>query len=190
MTATLHKKFAFGLIVVGGATGAFGDNLRIAQIDLARQMEPLSALSNWVDRCQSYGYNAIQLYVEGRIGTKTFSLPKGECYPAAEMAQLVKYATDKGLTVVPCVGLLGHANLFFKYPGNEEMDETREGKVRLGKGKDAFCISSPKTREFLRRYVADVAAIFPGPYFNAGLDEAWNAGVCSLCAPKEKRDEA
>ena len=145
MTATLHKKFAFGLIVVGGATGAFGDNLRIAQIDLARQMEPLSALSNWVDRCQSYGYNAIQLYVEGRIGTKTFSLPKGECYPAAEMAQLVKYATDKGLTVVPCVGLLGHANLFFKYPGNEEMDETREGKVRLGKGKDAFCISSPKT---------------------------------------------
>ena len=179
-------------VAVAGAGHAHSssvEGLRIAQIDLARQMEPLSALSNWVDRCESYGYNAIQLYVEGRIGTKSFSLPKGECYPAAEMAQLVKYATDKGLTVVPCVGLLGHANLFFKYPGNEEMDETREGNPRLGKGKDAFCISSPKTRDFLRRYVAEVAAIFPGPYFNAGLDEAWNAGVCSLCAPKERRDE-
>ena len=171
------------------AVNAAEKPLRIAQIDLARQMEPLSVLSNWVDRCQSYGYNAIQLYVEGRIGTKSFSLPKGECYPVGEMAELVKYATDKGLTVIPCVGLLGHADLFFKYPGNEEMDETREGNPRLGKGHDAFCISHPKTRTFLRQYVAEVAAIFPGPYFNAGLDEAWNAGVCSLCAPKEKKDE-
>ena len=163
--------------------------MRIVQIDLARQMTTLSTLSNWVDRVASYGYDAVQLYVEGRIATKTFALPKGESYPAAEMSAFVQYATGKGLTVIPCVGLLGHADLFFKYPGNEAMDETREGNPRLGKGHDAFCLSSERTRTFLRQYVAEIAAIFPGPYFNAGLDEAWNAGVCSLCAPKEAKDE-
>lgn len=71
------KKQLFISVAVGCAAVSFGEGLRIAQIDLARQMEPLSVLSNWVDRCQSYGYNAIQLYVEGRIGTKSFSLPKG-----------------------------------------------------------------------------------------------------------------
>ena len=34
------------------AVNAAEKPLRIAQIDLARQMEPLSVLSNWVDRCQ------------------------------------------------------------------------------------------------------------------------------------------
>ncbi len=175
--------------LAGTAACAAEKPMKIVQIDLARQMETLSVLSNYVDRVRALGYDTLQLYVEGRIGTETFSLPKGECYPKEEMRSFVQYATDKGLTVVPCVGLLGHAELFFKYPGNEEMNETREGNPRLGRGSDAFCISSPKTRAFLKKYAAEVAEIFPGPYFNAGLDEAWNAGVCSLCAPKEKKDE-
>lgn len=163
--------------------------LKIVQIDLARQMEPLPVLSNWVDRVESCGFNSIQFYVEGRIGTKTFSLPKGESYAADEFAQLVRYAAGKGMEVIPCVGMLGHAELFFKHPGNEEIDETASAKPRLGGGHNTFCISNPKTREFLKNYVAEIAAIFPGKYFNAGLDEAWNAGVCPLCRPKEEKDE-
>jgi hypothetical protein len=93
------------------------------------------------------------------------------------------------MLAVPCVSLLGHANLFFRYPGLEKINETYGEKPRLGNGNDTFCISKPEARDFLRRYVAEVAALFPGPYFNAGLDEAWNAGVCRLCAPKENRDE-
>jgi len=108
-----------GLAAQGAMAGA--KPLRIVQIDLARQMESLGVLSNWVDRVASYGYDAIQLYVEGRIGTKTFSLSGEESYPAADMAQLVRYATNKGMTVVPCVGLLGHAELFFRHPGQERL---------------------------------------------------------------------
>lgn len=163
--------------------------LRIVQVDLARQMETTSFLSNYVDRVAALGFDTLHLYVEGRIATKSFALPKGESYTSEEMRQLVEYAAKKGMVSVPCVGLLGHANLFFKYPGLEKLNETHGATPRLGGGNDTFCISRPETREFLKRYVAEVAELFPGPYFNVGLDEAWNAGVCPLCAPKEKRDE-
>ena len=163
--------------------------MKIVQVDLARQMETMSFLSNYVDTVAALGFDTLHLYVEGRIATKSFALPKGEGYPAEDIRQLVEYAATKGIMCVPCVGLLGHAGLFFLHPGLEKLNETLGAKPRLGAGNDTFCISKPETREFLKRYVAEVAALFPGPYFNVGLDEAWNAGVCPLCAPKEKRDE-
>ena len=163
--------------------------LKIVQLDLARQMESMSFLSNYVDCVSALGFNTLHLYVEGRIATKSFALPRGECYSTNDIRQIVAYAASNGLTSVPCVGLLGHAELFFKHPGLEDMNETHGAAPRLGAGNNAFCISKPETREFLMRYVAEVAELFPGPYFNVGLDEAWNAGVCPLCAPKEKRDE-
>ena len=163
--------------------------MKIVQIDLARQMETTAFLSNYVDRVSALGFDTLHLYVEGRSATKSFALPRGESYSSDEIRQLVDYAASRGMVSVPCVGLLGHANLFFKHPGIENMNETHGVKPRLGAGNDAFCISKPETREFLRRYVAEVAALFPRPYFNVGLDEAWNAGVCPLCAPKEKMDE-
>ena len=163
--------------------------LKIVQLDLARQMETPSFISNYIDRVASLGYDTIHFYVEGRIATKSFSLPKGESYSEDEIRGLVAHAAEKGMLSVPCVGLLGHANLFFKYPGLEKINETFGEKPRLGGGNDTFCISKPETREFLRRYVFEVAQLFPGPYFNAGLDEAWNAGVCKLCSPKDKRNE-
>ncbi|MBQ6915771.1 MAG: family 20 glycosylhydrolase [Kiritimatiellae bacterium] len=163
--------------------------MKIVQVDLARQMETMSFLSNYVDTVAALGFDTLHLYVEGRIATKSFALPKGEGYPAEDVRQLVEYAASKGIMCVPCVGLLGHAGLFFQHPGLENLNETRGATPRLGGGNDTFCISKPETREFLKRYVAEVASLFPGPYFNVGLDEAWNAGVCPLCAPKERRDE-
>lgn len=163
--------------------------LKIVQLDLARQMETPSFMSNYIDRVAALGYDTIHFYVEGRIATKSFALPKGESYSEEEIRGLVAHAAEKGMLSVPCVGLLGHANLFFKYPGLEKINETYGEKPRLGGGNDTFCISKPETREFLKRYVAEVARLFPGPYFNAGLDEAWNAGVCKLCSPKDKREK-
>lgn len=163
--------------------------MKIVQIDLARQMESMAFLSNYVDTVAALGFDTLHLYVEGRIATKSFALPGDEGYSSGDMRQLVQYAASKGLLCVPCVGLLGHAGLFLKHPGLEQLSETRGSTPRIGAGNDTFCVSKPETREFLKRYVAEVAAIFPGPYFNVGLDEAWNAGVCPLCAPKEKRDE-
>lgn len=189
----MQMKRVLALTVVAAASFASAAGLRkplkIVQLDLARQMETPSFMSNYIDRVSALGFDTLHFYVEGRIATKTFALPKGESYTEDEIRGLVAYAAEKGMLSVPCVGMLGHAEHFFLYPGLEKLNETYGEKPRLGGGNNTFCLSRPETREFLTRYVSEVAALFPGPYFNAGLDEAWNAGVCRLCAPKEKRDE-
>ena len=163
--------------------------LRIVQLDLARQMETTTFISNYIDRVSSFGYTALQLYLEGRVGTKTFSLPDGERYTAEEMKGVVAHAAEKGMIVIPVVSFLGHAWHFFKYPGLEALSESREGRYRIGSGPNTFCHSVPEAIPFFERYIADLCEIFTGPYFHAGFDEAWNSGLCSLCAPKEKKDE-
>ncbi|RKH88019.1 family 20 glycosylhydrolase, partial [Corallococcus sp. AB038B] len=117
------------------------------------------------------------------------SLPEGERYTAAQMSGLVAHAKEKGMTVVPVVSLLGHAEQFFMHPGCDEYLEDGGDNIRLGSGRNTFCLSNPKTREFLSAYVAELCGIFPGPYFHAGFDEAWNSGTCPRCRGKEARDE-
>lgn len=183
------KRMTAAAVAVGLALAAKAEPLKVVQLDLARQMETTTFLSNYIDRVAALGYNAIQFYIEGRVATKTFALPKGECYTEAEMRGLVAHAAEKGLLSIPVVSPFGHGELFFRHPGREDMCEARQGNPRLGNGKDCFCLSQEKTREFFRSYFAEIAAIFPGPYFHAGFDEAWNEGLCDLCAPKEAKDE-
>ncbi len=152
-------------------------------------METTTFVSNYIDVAASFGYNALQLYLEGRVGTKTFSLPAGERYTAEEMKGIVAHAAEKGIVVIPVVSFLGHAEHFFKYPGLEALSESRERRYRIGSGHSTFCHSVPGAVPFFERYIADLCEIFTGPYFHAGFDEAWNSGLCSLCAPKEKAGE-
>ena len=163
--------------------------LRIVQLDLARQMETCSFISNYIDRVAALGYDTLQLYLEGRVATKTFSLAEDERYTVEQMKGIVAHATEKGVTVVPVVSLLGHAEQFFWHPGCDQYMEDGGECKRLGKGRDTFCLSNPATRDFLSRYVADLCEIFTGPYFHAGFDEAWNSGTCPRCREKEKCDE-
>lgn len=180
---------AIGILLMFETLSASSKPLRIVQLDLARQMETTTFVSNYIDVAASFGYNALQLYLEGRVGTKTFSLPAGERYTAEEMKGIVAHAAEKGIVVIPVVSFLGHAEHFFKYPGLEALSESREGRYRIGSGHSTFCHSVPGAVPFFERYIADLCEIFTGPYFHAGFDEAWNSGLCSLCAPKEKAGE-
>ena len=183
-----------GLAVVAAALcGAVrGDGikgLKIVQLDLARQMETLSFVSNYIDRVSALGYDTLQLYLEARVATPTFSLPDGENYSMDDMRGIVAHAGERGMTVVPVVSLLGHAYHFFRFPGYDEYMEKPTARMRLGDGRDTFCLSNPKTRQFLASYVKDLCVVFTGPYFHAGFDEAWNSGTCDLCHERELRDE-
>ena len=182
------------LLVVGLCAGALVSHaelpgLKILQIDLARQMETTSFLSNYVDRVAAAGFDTLELYLEGRVQTKTFAMPAGEGYSVEEMKGLVAHAREKGVMIIPVVSLLGHAEMFFRYPGFEQYAEKGGANSRLGGPLNTFCLSNPKTREFLTAYVGELCEIFTGPYFHAGFDEAWNSGTCPLCREKELKDE-
>ena len=52
--------------------------IRAVQVDLARQMETVSFLKDYIDFIADHHYNALFLYLEWRIRTKTFDIGKDE----------------------------------------------------------------------------------------------------------------
>ena len=181
---------ALSLLAVSSA-GAQEWKLRVAQLDLARQMETVDFVKKYLTFAKESGYNAVQLYLEGRVRTKSFPYrSEAETYSVAEMKEIVAEAQRVGIDLVPVVSVLGHAENFVTC---KELDAVCEesragGRGRFGRGvlKQTFCHSVPETRKFLERYLDEMVEIFPGKNFHVGLDESFNTGFCPECAAKMK----
>jgi len=158
---------------------------RAVQLDLARQMETIDFIFEFIDLLKESGHNTLVLYLEGRIKTETFPYPaEGEFYTPKEMKRVVDHASSKGIDVVPVVSVFGHAEQFLKHPELANLAELRgDGSSPLEETiNHVFCLSLPETRKFLKSYLAELADIFPSKYFHLGCDEAWDTGICPLCA--------
>ena len=161
--------------------------IRAVQVDLARQMETLPFLKGFIDFIAENHYNTLFLYLEWRIRTRTFDIGKTEGYSAEELREIVEYAALHGISVIPGLATLGHAELLLKQKKFSSYSELREGiKGRFGNTfTPDFCPSRPETRKFLDSYLAEVAEIFTEtPYFHVGGDEVWDIGFCSECRRK------
>lgn len=162
---------------------------RAAQLDLARQMETLDFVFEFIDMISGNGYNAVFLYLEDRIVTPSYSLPGAdEGYSLEQMRQIVDYAAQKNIEVIPCVATLGHAERFLRFPQLQHLAEVRgNSRDRFGgTAKDTFCVSKTEFYDFLFTYLDEILPLFPSKIFHAGLDEFWNFNLCELCKAKVK----
>lgn len=158
--------------------------LRLAQLDLARQMETTQYIRDFIDFAARCGYNGIMLYLEDRIRTASYPYPSlEESYSEEQVRELVEYGSLKGIELFPCVATLGHAERFLRHPELQHLAELQgDMKGRFGgTRKDSFCPTNPGFYAFIGQYVQEVAALFPSPYFHAGLDEFWDFNLCPRC---------
>lgn len=164
--------------------------IRAVQLDLARQTETVEFICRYADFAAAHGYNTLLLYLEGRIRTPSFPhRPAAASYTADDMRRVVEHCQRIGLDVVPAVSVLGHAEQFVMCEEMKHLAEERDGASRWGgNGRSTFCPSLPELRAFLEAYLAEIAAIFPGPHLHVGYDEDWNVGFCELCQPRWKKD--
>ena len=82
----------------------------------------------------------------------------------------------------------GHAEHFFQEPSRDQLSEERLGTCRWKTGhKQTFCATSAEARAFLESYLAEVAAVFPGRNFHAGLDESFQFGFCPTCRARREK---
>ena len=99
--------------------------------------------------------------------------PHGGYYTQQQLRDVVSYAAERCITVIPEVELPGHAlAILAAYPELGCTGGPYEVEPTWGVFDDILCAGNDKVFELLSDVMDEVAAIFPSHYINIGGDEA------------------
>lgn len=154
-------------------------------IDVARHYQPMGVLKRNLDAMAAVKMNVLHIHlcddqgwrVESKIYPKLHLLATdGLYYTHEQIRELVEYASDRGIRVMPEFDVPGHATaILVAYP---ELGSA-PGPYKLERASGVFDpVLNPvsdETYTFLSRLFREMSALFPDPYFHIGGDE--NNGV-------------
>ena len=148
-------------------------------IDPARHFVSLPVLKRQVDMMEQVKLNVLHLHLSDNEGFRVESLryPRltqiashGQYYTQAEIRELVAYAADRGVRIVPEIDVPGHTGaILTAYP--ELSASPVDPKSRLALLGLAMDPTKAETYAFLRGLFAEMAGLFPDAYFHVGGDE-------------------
>ncbi|WTW98007.1 beta-N-acetylhexosaminidase [Streptomycetaceae bacterium NBC_01309] len=173
--------------------GSVTDSPRYAyrgmMLDIVRQYFTPGEVRRLVDDISRYKFNYLHLRMTDDQGWRIAvdGLPRltevggatqvgggpGGFWTQQDYREVVAYAAERGLTLVPEIALPGHTNAaLVSYP--ELGCDGREYAPYTGidVGFSTLCVESEKTYEFVDKVVGQIAALTPGPYVHIGGDEA------------------
>ncbi|KTS16277.1 beta-N-acetylhexosaminidase [Pantoea dispersa] len=158
-------------------------------IDSVRHFLPLETLKRQIDGIAAARMNVFHWHLTDDQGWRFASshypqlqqqASDGLFYSQQQMRELVHYATQRGVRVVPEIDLPGHASaLAVAMP--ELMSAPGPYAMERGWGvfKPLLDPSNEAVFRFIDTLIGEVAAIFPDPYIHIGGDEVdpsqWNA---------------
>ena len=142
-------------------------------IDEGRHFFGKTALFKIVDEMAAYKLNVLKLHLTDYEGwrleipaypklTQVGSLVDGkpEYFTTADVREIVQYAAERHIMVVPEIEMPGHAGAAARsYPEFFDKDG------------GAFNPANPKTYDFVRGVLSEVARLFPAPYLDFAGDE-------------------
>jgi len=154
-------------------------------IDSGRHFIPFDVIKRTIDGMASVKLNVLHWHLSEdqgfRIESKAF--PKltelgsdGLFYTQQQAREIVTYAHDRGIRVVPEFDMPGHTGAWF--PGYPDL-ASAPGPFQIAREFGVLDPVMDPTREstykFLDTFIGEMTAIFPDPYFHIGGDE--NNGV-------------
>lgn len=157
--------------------------IKAVQLDLARQMESIDFIKQFIDFSAQNNYNTLFLYLEWRVRCNAVDIGEGNGYSKEELKDIIDYAAQYNIDVIPGLAAIGHSELLLaneKFAHLNELYPDRLGKFKSYNIND-LCPANPQVRQLLEAYFTEVAELFPSNYIHAGCDEAWEAGNCSRC---------
>ena len=156
-------------------------------LDVCRHWMPVEVVKRNLDAMAAVKLNVLHWHLsedEGfRVESKRY--PKlqemgsdGAYYTQEQVRDVVAYARDRGIRVVPEFDVPGHTRSWF--PGYPELASAPGpfvlGTTGGGPGGAAMDPSKESTYAFLDGFIGEMAALFPDPYWHVGGDEV-NAGA-------------
>ncbi|MBL0183582.1 MAG: beta-N-acetylhexosaminidase [Chitinophagaceae bacterium] len=215
-------------------------------LDVGRHFFPVSFIKKYIDYLAAYKYNVfhwhltedqgwrieIKKYPEltkvgawrngtiiGRYpGKGSDNKPYGGFYTQEEIKEVVQYARERYIDVIPEIEMPGHSSAAIaaypwlscfpakptEIPANmisqKSIDQQKNGRIKLvqetwGVFDDVFCAGKDSTFKFLEDVIDEVTKLFPSKYFHIGGDESpkthWKkCPACQLRIKNEKlKDE-
>ncbi len=180
---------ANGVLAAGTIVDAPRYAYRAIMLDIARHFHKPAEIRRLINIMSGYKMNALHLHLTDdqgwRIEIKGY--PRlteyggstqvggegGGFLTQADYEEIVRYAAEHYVTIVPEVDVPGHTQAALaSYPelackgANTDLYEGTEV------GFSTLCIGQPAVTQFMQTVIAEVAAITPGPYLHLGGDES------------------
>ncbi|WP_373515863.1 beta-N-acetylhexosaminidase [Persicitalea sp.] len=164
---------------------------RGAMLDVARHFFSVEDVKRYIDLIAAYKMNVMHLHLSDDQGWRIEikSWPKltsyggttqvggngGGFYTQEQYKDLVQYAQDRYITIIPEIDMPGHTNAALaSYPelNCNEKDPNPKLYEGIEVGFSTLCTSNETTYKFVDDVVRELAAITPGPYIHVGGDES------------------
>ena len=118
-------------------------------------------------------------------------IPHGGYYTQEEIKEVVKYASERFITIIPEIEMPGHAvAAIASYPFLSCTGKPIEVETRWGVFDDVFCAGKDTVFAFLEDVIDEVTELFPSEYIHIGGDECpkvrWEN--CPACQKRMKEE--
>jgi hexosaminidase len=158
-------------------------------IDVSRHFIPLDVLKRNLDGMAALKLNVFHWHLSDNQGFRVESrkFPKlqamgsdGLYYTQDEVRDLIAYARERGIRVVPEFDMPGHSTAWFVgYPDLASAPGPYQVERKWGVFDPAMDATQERTYKFLDAFIAEMARLFPDKYFHIGGDEVngkqWDA---------------
>ena len=161
---------------------------RGAMLDVARRFFPADEVCRYLDHLALYKINHLHLHLSDdqgwRIAIKQWpNLTRyggltevgdgfGGYYEQEDYAEIVAYAAERFITIVPEIDMPGHTNAALaSYPELNEDHRAPERYTGIEVGFSALCVTRELTYQFVDEVFEELARLTPGPYLHMGGDE-------------------
>lgn len=162
---------------------------RGAMLDVARHFFPSDVVKRYIDEIALYKINHLHLHLSDDQGWRIVidSWPRlatyggstqvgggaGGYYTKAQYTDIVNYAAERSITIVPEIDMPGHTNAalasYAELNCNNVAPPLYTG---TNVGFSSLCVRKELTYQFVDDVIREIAALTPGPYLHIGGDEA------------------
>ena len=162
---------------------------RGAMLDVARHFFSVKDVKKYIDLLSIYKINRFHIHLTDDQGWRIEikSWPKltkigsksavggypGGFYTQEEFKEIVNYATNKYITVIPEIDIPGHTNAALTSYAKLNCDGiARKPYYKMRVGFSSLCIHKNITYQFIDDVIREISIISPRKYFHIGGDEA------------------
>lgn len=159
-------------------------------LDVARYFYDTDFVKSFIDMMAMYKLNYLQLHLIDDSGWRLEikKYPRltsvgawagqsanrlGGFYTQEEMRDLIEYAAQRGITIIPEIEFPAHIlSAIVAYPELGCTGKQHELPIQHFISPDLLCVGKAHSIEFLQDVMSEMIDLFPSPYINIGGDEA------------------